>query len=104
MNELIFAPVPVPGFAYGAWAAVGLGLMLAVCFAVGFLSRKKAATFEHFLVGHRDIGPVMTGLALGATWLSGWATLGMMGVTYQVGWSGMWFAGMWSLIGVIPCI
>ncbi|HNS48962.1 MAG TPA: hypothetical protein PKM61_05490 [bacterium] len=104
MNELIFAPVPVPGFAYGAWAAVGLGLMLAVCFAVGFLSRKKAATFEHFLVGHRDIGPVMTGLALGATWLSGWATLGMMGVTYQVGWSGMWFAGIWTLFGIIPCL
>ncbi|MCS7180848.1 MAG: hypothetical protein NZ891_05810, partial [bacterium] len=70
----------------------------------GFFSRKKSSSFETFLSGHQDIGPVITGLALGATWLSGWATLGMMGVTYQVGWAGMWFAGIWTIVGIMPCL
>lgn len=89
---------------YGVWAIFGIGLMLLVCILLGFFSRKKAKSFEAFLSGHNDIGPVITGLALGATWLSGWATLGMMGVTYAVGWSGMWFAGMWTIIGIMPCL
>ena len=105
MNNLsVFYPVPQPDMSYGAWAAFGIGLMLLVCMLLGFLSRKKAASFEAFLSGHQDMGPIVTGLALGATWLSGWATLGMMGVTYAVGWSGMWFAGMWTIVGIMPCL
>lgn len=47
---------------------------------IGFASRKKSSSFESFLSGHQDIEPIITGPALGASWLSGWATLGMMGV------------------------
>ncbi|HNS32721.1 MAG TPA: hypothetical protein PKN36_07085 [bacterium] len=104
VDENIFHSVPTPDMSYGIWAIFGIGLMLLVCILLGFFSRKKAKSFEAFLSGHNDIGPVITGLALGATWLSGWATLGMMGVTYQVGWSGMWFGGMWTIIGVMPCL
>ncbi len=99
-----FQSLPVTGVAYGLWATLGVGVMLLVCIMLGFFSRKQSKSFESFLSGHNDIGPVVTGLALGATWLSGWATLGMMGVTYQFGWSGMWFAGMWTIIGVMPCL
>ncbi len=99
-----FATVPKPDISYGIWATIGIGLMLIICIFLGFASRKKSTSFETFLSGHRDIGPVITGLALGATWLSGWATLGMMGVTYAVGWSGMWFAGMWTIVGIMPCL
>ncbi len=99
-----FYPVPQPDMSYGAWAIFGITFMLLVCIFLGFFSRKKASSFESFLSGHQDIGPVVTGLALGATWLSGWATLGMMGVTYSVGWSGMWFAGMWTIVGIMPCL
>jgi sodium/proline symporter len=99
-----FLPVPQPDVSYGILSAFGLGLMLLVCILLGFYSRKKAESFESFLSGHQDIGPVITGLALGATWLSGWATLGMMGITYAVGWSGMWFAGIWTIVGIMPCL
>jgi len=93
-----------PDKSYTLWAIVGIGLMLLVCIAVGFLSRKRAESFESFLSGHNDIGPIVTGLALGATWLSGWAALGMMGITYSFGWSGMWFAGIWTIVGIMPCL
>ena len=93
-----------PYKSYTLWASVRIGLMLQVCIAVGFLSRKRAESFESFLSGHNDIGPIVTGLALGATWLSGWAALGMMGITYSFGWSGMWFAGIWTIVGIMPCL
>ncbi|MCM8757216.1 MAG: hypothetical protein NC823_01910, partial [Candidatus Omnitrophica bacterium] len=95
--------LPQPDAYFTLWASVGIAIMLIVSTLLGFFSRKKADSFEHFLVGHRDIGPVVTGLALGATWLSGWATLGMMGITYTVGWAGMWFAGIWTIFGIVPC-
>lgn len=99
-----FHPLPSPDFLYGIWSAIGIFLMLFICVFLGFLSRKKSSSFESFLSGHQDIGPIITGLALGATWLSGWATLGMMGITYSVGWSGMWFAGIWTIFGIMPCL
>ena len=55
-------------------------------------------------MGGRDIGPIITGCALAASYLSGWAFCGSTGVVYSVGFSGMWFAGIWSLLGLIPCI
>ncbi|MCM8818878.1 MAG: hypothetical protein NC915_05340 [Candidatus Omnitrophica bacterium] len=96
--------IPQPDVSYGVWAVIGISLMLIICIYLGFISRKKSSSFETFLSGHQDIGPIITGLALGATWLSGWATLGMMGVTYTVGWAGMWFAGMWTIVGIMPCL
>lgn len=105
MNNFYYTfAVPKPDISYGISAGIGVGLMLLVCIFLGLLSRKKASSFETFLSGHQDIGPVITGLALGATWLSGWAALGMMGITYTVGWSGMWFAGMWTIVGIMPCL
>lgn len=102
--DKFYYTLPKPDIFYGIGAALGIGVMLLICIFLGFYSRKKSASFEAFLSGHQDIGPVITGLALGATWLSGWATLGMMGVTYQVGWSGMWFAGIWTIVGIMPCL
>jgi len=105
MNNFYYTfAVPKPDISYGISVGIGVGLMLLVCIFLGLFSRKKASSFETFLSGHQDIGPVITGLALGATWLSGWAALGMMGITYTVGWSGMWFAGIWTIVGIMPCL
>ena len=71
---------------------------------LGYLGKKKWKTFDEYLVGKRDIGPIITGCALSASYLSGWAFCGSTGVVYTVGFSGMWFAGIWSLLGLIPCI
>lgn len=84
-------------------SVVGVGLFLAVSIALGLLSRKQWKTFDEYLVGKRDIGPVITGCALAASYLSGWAFCGSTGIVYSVGFSGMWFAGIWSLLGLIPC-
>jgi len=97
-------PLPEPNTASALWSAAGIALLLIVCGYVGFLVKSKTTTFENYLVGERNIGPIITGAAVAAGYLSGWAALGMMGVTYTVGWSGMWFAGIWTIFGIVPCV
>ena len=80
-------PLPEPSAASALWSAAGIAILLLVCGYIGFQS--KTTTFENYLVGERNLGPVITGAAVAAGYLSGWAALGMMGVTYTVGWSGM---------------
>lgn len=97
-------PLPEPTTASAIWSAAGITLLLLICGYIGFLVKKRTTTFESYLVGERNIGPVITGAAVAAGYLSGWAALGMMGVTYSVGWSGIWFAGIWSIFGIVPCV
>lgn len=85
-------------------STIFLALLLGLSIAVGFMSKKKSETFNAWLAGSRNFGPVVTGLALTATWLSGWACLGLMGIVYTFGWSGMWLAGVWTLVGIIPTV
>ncbi len=35
--------------------------------------RMTKGSFDEYLVGKRDIGPIVTGCALAASYLSGWA-------------------------------
>ena len=100
--QYLEVPQHTPGMAIGS--AIGIGLLLLVSVILGILGKKKWKTFDEYLVGHRDIGPIITGCALSASYLSGWAFCGSTGVVYSVGFSGMWFAGIWSLLGLIPCI
>jgi len=103
MNPQFFSvPKPTPGMAIGS--AIGIAVLLLISVYLGVMGRKKWKTFDEYLVGHRDIGPVITGLALSASYLSGWAFCGSTGVVYSVGFSGMWFAGIWSIVGIIPCV
>jgi Na+/proline symporter len=99
-----YLPVPqnTPGMAIGS--VIGIALLLLISVILGFMGKKKWKTFDEYLVGKRDIGPIITGCALSASYLSGWAFCGSTGVVYSVGFSGMWFAGIWSLLGLIPCI
>lgn len=85
-------------------SAVFLAILLSISVFVGFLSKKRSESFNAWLAGSRNFGPVITGLALTATWLSGWACLGLMGIVYSFGWSGMWLAGVWTLVGIIPTV
>jgi len=99
-----FVEIPKPGMEYYLPVAIGILVFFVICIVVGMRARKSWTSYEEYVVGHRNIGPVVTGLALSASWLSGWAYLGSMGVTYTAGWSGMYLASMWSLFGIIPCL
>jgi Na+/proline symporter len=100
--QFLEVPKSTAGMAIGS--AVGIGILLLISVIIGILGKRKWKTFDQYLVGNRDIGPVITGCALSASYLSGWAFCGSTGVVYSVGFSGMWFAGIWSLLGLIPCI
>jgi SSS family solute:Na+ symporter len=84
--------------------AVAVVSFIIVSVLLGFLGRRKAKSFEHWLVGHGDIGPLITGFALVASYLSGWAMFGNAGLGYAYGWSGSWLIGTISLMGIALCL
>ncbi|HEX9920325.1 MAG TPA: sodium:solute symporter family protein, partial [Candidatus Methylomirabilis sp.] len=99
-----FLSVPKPTGAMALASVIGVGVLLLISVILGIIGKRQWKSYDEYLVGHRDIGPVVTGLALSASYLSGWAFCGSTGVVYSVGFSGMWFAGIWSIVGIIPCI
>ncbi len=99
-----YLPIPEISVTMAVSSSVGIAVLLGISILLGILGKKQWKSFDEYLVGKRDMGPVVTGCALSASYLSGWAFCGSTGITYSVGFSGMWFAGMWSLVGVIPCI
>lgn len=105
MNPIQYLEMPKPTTTIVVLSIIGVGLLLLISILLGLASKKRVAkgSFEEYLVGKRDIGPAITGCALAASYLSGWAFCGSTGVVYSVGFSGMWFAGIWSLLGLIPC-
>ena len=101
--EYLAVPKATSGMAIGS--VIGIAFLLADLGDLGYLGKDESGkAFDEYLVGNRDIGPIITGCALSASYLSGWAFCGSTGVVYSVGFSGMWFAGIWSLLGLIPCI
>lgn len=94
-------PQPTPESALAAY--IGIAIFLAVSSVIGLLMMRKARSYEEWLVGHRDIGPVTTGFALVATWLSGWAIYGNAGLSYTYGWSGSWLIGITNIMGISLC-
>ncbi|HQE81221.1 MAG TPA: sodium:solute symporter family protein [Syntrophorhabdaceae bacterium] len=99
-----YLPIPEITLTMAITSSVGIAILLGISILLGILGKKQWKSFDEYLVGKRDMGPFVTGCALAASYLSGWAFCGSTGITYTVGFSGMWFAGMWSLIGIIPCI
>jgi len=97
-------PIPeaTPELVAGVIAAVVAFLTVSVL--LGFLMRKKAKNFEEWLVGHGDIGPFITGFALIASYLSGWAIFGNAGLGYAYGWAGSWLIGTMCIMGMALCL
>ncbi|MEM3770319.1 MAG: sodium:solute symporter family protein [Candidatus Bathyarchaeia archaeon] len=81
-----------------------IAAFLAVSILLGFLMRRKTKTFDEWLVGHGDIGPIVTGFALIASCLSGWAMYGNAGLGYTYGWAGSWLIGTVCLMGIALCL
>ena len=99
-----FLNIPAPTASMAIGATIGIACLLAVAVFLGALAKKQWKSFDEYLVGKRDIGPWVTGLALTGSYISGWAFMGSTAVVYRVGFSGMWFAGIWTLVGIIPTV
>ena len=97
--QLKFLPIPTPNAEMVIAGSVAVGILLFLSVFLGIMGRKKMSkgSFDEYLVGKRDLGPAVTGAALSATYISGWAFCGSTGIVYSVGFSGMSFAGIWSL-------
>jgi Na+/proline symporter len=97
-------PIPETTQEVATGVIAAIAAFLFVSIALGFIMRKKARSFEEWLVGHGDIGPVVTGFALVASYLSGWATFGNAGLGYAFGWSGSWLIGTICIMGMALCL
>ena len=67
--EFMAVPKPTAGMAIGS--VVGIAILLAISVMLGILGKKKWKSFDEYLVGNRDIGPIITGCTLSASYLSG---------------------------------
>jgi Na+/proline symporter len=106
MNPLNLAqvPIPEPGPEYVSATTVAIAIFLIISTGIGFCMRRKARSFDEWLVGHRDIGPMVTGFALLAAWASGWALIGSCGSAYTYGWSGWTLIGTHHTVGLALCV
>jgi Na+/proline symporter len=106
MNPLNLAqvPIPEPSPEYMSAVVVAIAIFLIISTGIGFYMMRKAKSFDEWMVGHRDIGPIVTGFALVATWLSGWAIFGNAGYGYTYGWSGWTLIGAHNIIGIALCV
>lgn len=101
---LMAPPIPEATPELTVGVVMAIALFLAVSILLGFFMRKKAKGFEEWLVGHGDIGPLVTGFALVSSYLSGWAIFGNAGLGYTYGWSGSWLIGTTCVMGMALCL
>jgi len=97
-------PIPETGPDVMIGVIAAITVFLTISILLGFFMRKKAKNFEEWLVGRRDIGPLVTGFALVASYLSGWAIFGNAGLSYAYGWSGSWLIGTMCIMGMALCL
>ena len=60
-------------------------------------SRRSSGTTEDYLLGSRSFGPMVTALSNYATGHSGFMFIGLLGIIYTVGISGIWLTLGWII-------
>ncbi|MDD2323860.1 MAG: sodium/proline symporter PutP [Bacteroidales bacterium] len=60
--------------------------------AIGFYFYHKTNNISDYVLGGRGLNPVVTALSAGASDMSGWLLLGLPGLIYTTGLSGIWIA------------
>ena len=69
--------------------ALYLGLMMGIGI---YYYRKAASSVGGYILGDRQLGPWVTALSAEASDMSGWMLMGVPGLAYSVGISGLWIA------------
>ena len=65
-------------------------IYMAVCIGVGIWALKRTKSSEDFFMAGRDLGVMVTGLAVFASTLSGFGFVGGPGLVYRMGISSLW--------------
>ncbi|PTI29942.1 sodium/proline symporter PutP [Mammaliicoccus vitulinus] len=72
---------------------VMIAVYFAILLAIGFYAYKRStSTLDEYMLGGRDLGPLVTALSAGASDMSGWMILGLPGSVYSTGLSATWIA------------
>lgn len=88
-------------------ALITLLVYSAVLFGIGFWAARRATSQEDFLLGGRNLGPWVAGIAYAASSSSAWVLLGFSGFVYVAGPSALWmvpgiiagYAAVWLWAG-----
>jgi SSS family transporter len=69
---------------------VSVGLYLLLCIGVGLWAMRKTHSARDFFMAGRDLGILVTGLAVFSSTLSGFGFVGGPGLVYRMGMSSLW--------------
>lgn len=61
-----------------------------VLLGIGYMAYRRTKGFSDYILGGRQMGPVVGGLSTGASDMSSWLLLGLPGAIYASGISGVW--------------
>ncbi|WP_124728066.1 sodium/proline symporter PutP [Staphylospora marina] len=79
---------------------ISIAIYMIAMLAIGYVAWKRTQNLSDYMLGGRDLGPVVTALSAGASDMSGWLLMGLPGAMYVSGWSAGWIvvglcAGAW---------
>ena len=91
------------GFKFGLAITLGLiviAYLLSLVF-LGYVGYKKTTSTSDYLVGGRDMNPIVMSLSYGATFISASAIVGFGGVSAAFGMGIQWLCFLNMLVGVV---
>ncbi|MDS0294271.1 sodium/proline symporter [Halogeometricum luteum] len=81
----------------GTWVLGTFAAYLVVLLGIGLYSSQLMDTVDDYVIGGREIGPVVTGFSERASEMSGWLTLGVPGDAFNTG-----VMAFYNGLGMIP--
>ncbi|MCF0155785.1 MAG: sodium/proline symporter PutP [Veillonella sp.] len=77
---------------HNIWVIVAFAIYLGLMMGIGIYYYRKANSVGEYILGDRQLGPWVTALSAEASDMSGWMLMGVPGLAYSVGISGLWIA------------
>ncbi|WP_435101523.1 sodium/proline symporter [Halarchaeum sp. P4] len=81
----------------GTWVLGTFAAYLVILLGIGLYSSQLMDTVDDYVIGGREVGPVVTGFSERASEMSGWLTLGVPGDAYNTG-----VMAFYNGLGMIP--
>lgn len=74
------------------WFVIAMVIYLIAMLMIGLYSFKQTDEYEDFMLAGRNLHPFTAALSAGASDMSGWLLMGLPGLLYVSGYSGLWMA------------